>query len=118
MQPLSMAAGSSLKPPTPLPSPPKASTWNLLNPFESFESYYPFGAYSKFPVEDEDEKVTTNEPKASFYHARPNVGIENDIVEYEVHVVDKKVVEKKLWRGRRNPSSSMGLGMVKVTQNG
>ncbi|KAK8495638.1 hypothetical protein V6N13_092858 [Hibiscus sabdariffa] len=30
--------------------------------------------------------------------------------------VEKKVVKKKPWTGRRNPSSSVGLGMVKVTQ--
>ncbi|KAK8635503.1 hypothetical protein V6N13_004237 [Hibiscus sabdariffa] len=101
MQLSSMVVGSSSKPPPPPPSPPRASSWDFLNPFKSFESYYP----SYTPSWDSRE-------------ARPNVGIENEMVEYEVHVVDKKVVEKKPWRGRRNPSSSVGLGMVKATQNG
>ncbi|KAK8629806.1 hypothetical protein V6N13_078634 [Hibiscus sabdariffa] len=52
------------------------------------------GGYSKSPVEDEGaKKVTTSEPEASLYQARPSAGIENDRVEYEVHVVDKKVVD-------------------------
>ncbi|KAK8591984.1 hypothetical protein V6N13_062577 [Hibiscus sabdariffa] len=67
LQPSSMAAGSSSKPPPPLPSPPRASAWDFLNPFESFDSYYPpytpsrdsreklfdSGGYSKSPVEDD-----------------------------------------------------------------
>ncbi|KAK8493238.1 hypothetical protein V6N12_033946 [Hibiscus sabdariffa] len=118
MQSSSMVVGSSLKPPPPPPSPQRALAWDFLNPFESFESYYPLDGYSKFPIENVNGKVTTSEPEASLYQAMSNVRIENDMVEYEVHVVDKKVVEKKPWRGRRNPSSSVGLGMVKATQNG
>ncbi|KAK9017825.1 hypothetical protein V6N11_000826 [Hibiscus sabdariffa] len=81
MQLSSMVVGSSSKPPPPPPSPPRASSWDFLNPFKSFESYYPSytpswdsreklfdsGGYSKFPVEDEDGKVTTSEPEASLY---------------------------------------------------
>ncbi|KAE8709275.1 kinase family protein [Hibiscus syriacus] len=51
------------------------------------------GDYSKSPVEEEDGKVTNSETEASLYQARPSVGIENDRVEYEVHVVEKKVVD-------------------------
>ncbi|MBA0804507.1 hypothetical protein Gohar_004089, partial [Gossypium harknessii] len=131
---LQPAAGSSSKPPPPPPSPPKASAWDFLNPFESYESYYPpftparnsrevreeegipelededyqhevvkevhgdqkfvdSGGYSKPPVKDEDGKVAASEAEASLYQTRPSVGIENDRVEYEVHVVDKKVVD-------------------------
>ncbi|MQM15574.1 hypothetical protein Taro_048522 [Colocasia esculenta] len=35
------ASVSSSRPPPPPPSPPRASTWDFLNPFESSESYYP-----------------------------------------------------------------------------
>ncbi|KAL4318608.1 hypothetical protein GQ457_18G019010 [Hibiscus cannabinus] len=50
------------------------------------------GGYSKSPVEDEPRKVVSTEAEASFYQARPSAAVENDRVEYEVHVVDKKVV--------------------------
>ncbi|GMI73349.1 hypothetical protein like AT4G35240 [Hibiscus trionum] len=147
LQPSSMAAGSSSKPPPPPPSPPRASAWDFLNPFASFENYYPpytpsrdsrevreeegipelededfqhevvkevhvdqkfvdSGSYSKSPVEDEGGKVTTSEPEASLYQARPSVGIENDRVEYEVHVVDKKVVDDE--RAKERGTGSRG----------
>ncbi|KAL4303563.1 hypothetical protein GQ457_10G023620 [Hibiscus cannabinus] len=48
--------------------------------------------YSKSPVEDEAAQVVSGEAEASLYQTRPSVGVENDRVEYEVHVVDKKVV--------------------------
>ncbi|MFQ6630363.1 hypothetical protein Gotur_007926 [Gossypium turneri] len=49
------------------------------------------GGYSKSPVEAEDGKVASNEAEA----ARPSDGMENERVEYEVHVVDKKVVDNE-----------------------
>ncbi|OMO92003.1 hypothetical protein COLO4_17948 [Corchorus olitorius] len=51
------------------------------------------GGYSKSPVEDEDGKVVNSEAEASLYQTRPSVGMENEGVEYEVHVVDKKIVD-------------------------
>lgn len=53
---------------------------------------------SKSPVEEKDGKV---EDEASFYQTRPSVGMESDGVEYDVHVVEKKVVndEKPEERG-------------------
>ncbi|KAA3460888.1 DUF632 domain-containing protein/DUF630 domain-containing protein [Gossypium australe] len=144
---LQPAAGSSSKPPPPPPSPPRASAWDFLNPFESYESYYPpftparnsrevreeegipelededyqhevvkevhgdqkfvdSGGYSKPPVKDEDGKVAASEAEASLYQTRPSVGIENDRVEYEVHVVDKKVVDDE--RAEERGSGSRG----------
>ncbi|KAE8719158.1 kinase family protein [Hibiscus syriacus] len=50
------------------------------------------GGYSKSPVENEARNVVSTEPEASLYQTRPSVGVENDRVEYEVHVVDNKVV--------------------------
>ncbi|KAE8663509.1 kinase family protein [Hibiscus syriacus] len=50
------------------------------------------GAHSMPPVEDMDGKVASSEAEASHQQARPSDGMENDGVEYEVHVVDKKVV--------------------------
>ncbi|XVE48750.1 hypothetical protein DITRI_Ditri01bG0027200 [Diplodiscus trichospermus] len=50
------------------------------------------GGYSKPRAEGEDGKVVSSEAEASLYQTRPSVGMENDRVEYEVHVVDKKVV--------------------------
>ncbi|XVF45660.1 hypothetical protein PTKIN_Ptkin02bG0224900 [Pterospermum kingtungense] len=60
------------------------------------------GGYSKLPAEGVDEKVVSSEAEASFYQARPSSVMENDRVEYEVHVVDKKVVhdEKAEERGK------------------
>ncbi|KAG4160330.1 hypothetical protein ERO13_D02G230600v2 [Gossypium hirsutum] len=49
------------------------------------------GGYSKSPVEAEDGKVASNEAEA----ARQSDGMENERVEYEVHVVDKKVVDNE-----------------------
>ncbi|KAK8370715.1 hypothetical protein V6Z12_A01G195800 [Gossypium hirsutum] len=50
------------------------------------------GGYSKSPAEEAAKGVVTSEAEASLYQSRPSVGVENDRVEYEVHVVDKKVV--------------------------
>ncbi|KAL3613859.1 hypothetical protein CASFOL_041933 [Castilleja foliolosa] len=35
------AVASTSKPPPPPPSPPSSSSWDFLNPFESFEKFYP-----------------------------------------------------------------------------
>nr|KJB15938.1 hypothetical protein B456_002G205400 [Gossypium raimondii] len=50
------------------------------------------GGYSKSPAEEAAKGVVNSEAEASLYQSRPSVGVENDRVEYEVHVVDKKVV--------------------------
>ncbi|XVF68040.1 hypothetical protein PTKIN_Ptkin10aG0171100 [Pterospermum kingtungense] len=131
----SSSTAAESKPPPPPPSPPRASAWDFLNPFGSYENEYrpstPIrdsrevreeegipdledenyqhevvkevhgdqkfvdsnGRYSKSPVEAEDGKVVSSESEASLYQTRPSVGVENDRVEYEVHVVDKKVVD-------------------------
>ncbi|KAK8488030.1 hypothetical protein V6N11_021084 [Hibiscus sabdariffa] len=65
----------------------------LVKEVHGDQKLFDSGGYSKSPVEDEGAKVTTSEPEASLYQARPSAGIENDRVEYEVHVVDKKVVD-------------------------
>ncbi|KAJ6717022.1 RNA polymerase SUBUNIT BETA putative (DUF630 AND DUF632)-RELATED [Salix koriyanagi] len=54
-------------------------------------------SYSKSPVMDgEDGKVGgETEASASLYQARPSVGAEEDRVAYEVHVVDKKIVDNE-----------------------
>ncbi|KAH1099175.1 hypothetical protein J1N35_016096 [Gossypium stocksii] len=49
------------------------------------------GGYSKSPVEAEDGKVASSDAEA----ARPSDGMENERVEYEVHVVEKKVVDNE-----------------------
>ncbi|KAG8368019.1 hypothetical protein BUALT_Bualt15G0001700 [Buddleja alternifolia] len=131
------AVASSSKEPPPPPSPPSSSTWDFLNPFESFEKFYPPYSYtpsrdsrevreeegipdleddvdevvkevhgnhkymdsgrsshSKPGVsEEEDAAPVTND--ADLQHKpRPSVGIDqSDPVEYEVHVVDKNVVD-------------------------
>ncbi|KAL7156331.1 hypothetical protein ABFS83_02G002100 [Erythranthe nasuta] len=48
-------------------------------------------SYSKQGVSESDARVA-NDAELQ-YRARPSVGIENDPVEYEVHVVDKKVID-------------------------
>ncbi|KAB2045943.1 hypothetical protein ES319_D01G198700v1 [Gossypium barbadense] len=50
------------------------------------------GGYSKSPAEEAAKGVVNSEAEASLYQSRPSVGVENDRVEYEVHVMDKKVV--------------------------
>lgn len=56
------------------------------------------GSYSKSPAKDEDGKPNDSE---SLYRNRPSVSAENDPVEYEVHVVDKKVVDEAGTSGDR-----------------
>ncbi|KAE8672893.1 kinase family protein [Hibiscus syriacus] len=53
------------------------------------------GEHPMPPDEDGDGQVASNEAESSHYKARPSDGMENDGVEYEVHVVDKKVVDDK-----------------------
>ncbi|KAK4437569.1 protein ROLLING AND ERECT LEAF 2 [Sesamum alatum] len=48
-------------------------------------------SYSKPGVSEEDSRVV-NDAELQ-YRARPSVGMESDPVEYEVHMVDKKVVD-------------------------
>lgn len=137
----SMAASTSKEPPPP-PPPASSSTWDFLNPFETY--YPPYtpsrdsrevreeegipeleeedyqqevvkevhgnqkfvdnnsdGAranYSKAALEVEDEKEDNSE---ALYRARPSVGVESDPVEYEVHIVDKKVVADEDRSGAR-----------------
>ncbi|KAL8521225.1 hypothetical protein ACS0TY_011676 [Phlomoides rotata] len=126
------AVASSSKAPPPPPSPPSSSPWDFLNPFESFEKYYPAYTPSRdsrevreeegIPdLEDEEEEIVKevhgdqkymDSGRSSYskpgameedargandaelqYKARPSVGMESDAVEYEVHVVEKKVVD-------------------------
>lgn len=144
------AVASSSKPPPPPPSPPRASAWDFLNPFESYDKYYPPYTPSRdskelreeegIPdLEDEDfqhevvKKVHVDEKlvdgssgggggggtssggvlaggegghigggdaEASLYQTRPSVDDEG--VEYEVHVVEKKVVDEERNEERSN----------------
>ncbi|KAL3624351.1 hypothetical protein CASFOL_033167 [Castilleja foliolosa] len=126
------AVASTSKAPPPPPSPPSSSSWDFLNPFESFEKFYPTYTPSRdsreeegIPeLEDEDDEVIVKEVhgdqkyvdsgRSSYskqgaseenatrvteeaelqYKARPSVGNESEApVEYEVHMVDKKVVD-------------------------
>lgn len=48
--------------------------------------------FSKSVVGDEDGKVNDRE---ALYQTRPSVSVENEGMEYEVHVVEKKVVDKE-----------------------
>ncbi|KAK9286817.1 hypothetical protein L1049_015222 [Liquidambar formosana] len=127
---------SSSKPPPPPPSPPSASAWDFLNPFESYEKFYPHytpsrnskdvrdeegipdleddyqhedvkevhgdqkfvgdggGAanYSKSVVDDEGGKGGDRE---ALYQTRPKVSADNSPLEFEVHMVEKKVVDNE-----------------------
>ncbi|XP_076931968.1 uncharacterized protein LOC143597325 [Bidens hawaiensis] len=110
-------------PPPPPPPPAPTSGWDFLNPFESYEPYYPPYTPSQdsrevreeegIPdLEDEDlyqqevvKEVHGNQkfvdsgggskkPAVVDEESVPNVvAKEEDSVEYEVHVVDKQVVE-------------------------
>ncbi|KAH8498019.1 hypothetical protein H0E87_017077 [Populus deltoides] len=129
------AVASSSKPPPAPPSPVRASAWDFLNVFESYDRSYPQytpsrnskelreeegipdlededyqhevvkevhgdqkymdgdKSYSKSPVMDDEDGKVRGEPEASLYQARPSVDTEEDRVKYEVHVVDKKIVD-------------------------
>ncbi|KAL3514948.1 hypothetical protein ACH5RR_021850 [Cinchona calisaya] len=134
--------GAELHPP---PSPPRASAWEFLNPFESSDKYYPPYTPSRrsrdvreeegIPdLEEEDyqqeivkkihgnhksvdgsssgggngsySKVALEEGKGdnseALYRARPSVGLESDAAEYEVHMMDKKVVDDEERSGNRS----------------
>ncbi|MCD7450583.1 hypothetical protein HAX54_007379 [Datura stramonium] len=58
------------------------------------------GSYSKAVEENENEKAADSEP---IHQSRPSTSTEDDPVEYEVHVVDKKVVDEE---SRGNVSGS------------
>ncbi|KAJ6897009.1 hypothetical protein NC651_023022 [Populus alba x Populus x berolinensis] len=138
------AVASSSKPPPAPPSPVRASAWDFLNVFESYDRSYPQytpsrdskelreeegipdlededyqhevvkevhgdqkymdgdKSYSKSPVMDDEDGKVRGEPEASLYQARPSVGTEEDRVKYEVHVVDKKIVDNKRSEERGN----------------
>ncbi|GLT96877.1 hypothetical protein SLE2022_144700 [Rubroshorea leprosula] len=134
------------KPPPPPPSPPSTSAWDFLNPFESYDKYYPpytssrdfrevreeegipdledydyqqevvkevrgdqkfveNASHSKSPVDNEmtsNGKVLGTEAEASLYQTRPGIGMENGGLEFEVHVVEKKVVNDERSEERGN----------------
>lgn len=110
------AAASSSKPPPPPPSPPRASTWDFLNFFDSDDKYYSQPQYTATPsrdsrevreeegipdLEDEDyqqevvKQVHGDQKLVDPHHHHVNEAPpdEESSVEYEVHVVDKKVVD-------------------------
>ncbi|KAK1373767.1 putative DNA-directed RNA polymerase subunit beta [Heracleum sosnowskyi] len=135
---------STSKPP---PSPPRGgSAWDFLNPFETFQDYYPpphtpsmnskeLREEEGIPdLEDEDEvlkevqgnqkfvdegggggshvgrdeylkaamedvvegkgKETSHDSEVHYRSSRPRESMDEDPVEYEVHMIDKKVVDK------------------------
>ncbi|KAJ9550198.1 hypothetical protein OSB04_014243 [Centaurea solstitialis] len=141
-----VAEPNSKPPPPPPPPPPASSSWDFLNPFQTFESYYPPYTPSRdsrevrdeegIPdLEDEDfyqneyteirslwmaaggpsgggdgggdgggkkaEAVVDEKSEESGaaelrYRSVPNVvAKEEDPVEYEVHMVDKEVVDNQ-----------------------
>ncbi|KAL9333120.1 hypothetical protein Peur_073259 [Populus x canadensis] len=138
------AVASSSKPPPAPPSPVRASAWDFLNVFESYDRSYPQytpsrnskelreeegipdlededyqhevvkevhgdqkymdgdKSYSKSPVMDDEDGKVRGEPEASLYQARPSVDTEEDRVKYEVHVVDKKIVDSERSEERGN----------------
>uniref|UniRef100_A0A6M2ELY0 DUF632 domain-containing protein n=1 Tax=Populus davidiana TaxID=266767 RepID=A0A6M2ELY0_9ROSI len=138
------AVASSSKPPPAPPSPVRASAWDFLNVFESYDRSYPQytpsrdskelreeegipdlededyqhevvkevhgdqkymdgdKSYSKSPIMDDEDGKVRGEPEASLYQARPSVGTEEDRVKYEVHVVDKKIVDNERSEVRGN----------------
>lgn len=60
--------------------------------FVEGESEVHGGNHSKAVAEEEREKQSDSE---SLYHGRPSASMENEQVEFEVHVVDKKVVDEE-----------------------
>ncbi|XP_017971512.1 PREDICTED: uncharacterized protein LOC18607424 [Theobroma cacao] len=74
------------------------------------------GGYLKSPVEDKDGKVVSSEAEASLYQTRPSVGMENDGVEYEVHVVEKKVVDDERPAERGNGSRGAPRDVFEVVR--
>ncbi|KAE8727201.1 DUO1 activated zinc finger 2 [Hibiscus syriacus] len=72
--------------------------------------------YSKSPVEDEAGKVVGSEAEASLYQTRPSVGVENDRVEYEVHVVNKKVVSDESAEDRGKGSNGPPSNVFEVAK--
>ncbi|XP_057495200.1 protein ALTERED PHOSPHATE STARVATION RESPONSE 1-like isoform X1 [Actinidia eriantha] len=71
-------------------------------------------SHSKEVVEDEDGKAGGSD---SLYQTRPSVSMENDPVEYEVHMVDKKVVDNEERTGDRgNVSGFKARGDLEVVK--
>ncbi|XP_022726475.1 nitrate regulatory gene2 protein-like isoform X2 [Durio zibethinus] len=72
--------------------------------------------YSKSPVEHEFGKAVSSEAEASLYQTRPSVGMETDGVEYDVHVVDKKVVDDERAEERGNGSRGAPRNVFEVVR--
>ncbi|KAL3813973.1 hypothetical protein ACJIZ3_015241 [Penstemon smallii] len=64
-------------------------------------------SYSKQGVSEEDARVANNEAELQYRASRASVGTEGDPVEYEVHVVDKKVVDTE--ERSKNQSNAAGF---------
>ncbi|KAK9129280.1 hypothetical protein Sjap_009767 [Stephania japonica] len=136
------ASTSSSKPPPPPPSPPRNSPWDFLNPFHTFDRYYPqttpsrdskevreeegipdledenyrdevvkevhgeqkFGdgvgvEYSKMRAEENEEE---NDGEKLYRRERQTESAGSNAMEYEVHMVDKNVIEKEQRMEERN----------------
>ncbi|KAJ6708100.1 hypothetical protein OIU85_028381 [Salix viminalis] len=139
--PPSEEASSSKPPPPPPPPPPGASAWDFLNLFEGYDRNYQQYTPSRnsnelreeegIPdLEDEDyqhespvmddgeEKVGGDtDASASLYQTRPSVATEEDRAEYEVHVVDKKIVDNERSEERSNAVfKGRGAGPLEVAK--
>ncbi|KAK6916799.1 protein of unknown function DUF632 [Dillenia turbinata] len=129
--PVRQPVESSSKPPPPPPPPPSSSAWDFLNPFETFDRFYPPYTPSRdsrevreeegIPdLEDEDyqhevvkevhgdqkfiggggggggkftaKSVDGGADREAPHQGRLSAAVENDSVEYEVHMVDKNGV--------------------------
>ncbi|KAK9164970.1 hypothetical protein Scep_000161 [Stephania cephalantha] len=136
------ASTSSSKPPPPPPSPPRNSPWDFLNPFDTFDRYYPQttpsrdskevreeegipdledenyrdevvkevhgeqkfgdgggGEYSKMRDKEDDEE---NDGEKLYRRERQTESAGSNTVEYDVHMVDKNVIEKEQRMEERN----------------
>ncbi|KAK6946520.1 protein of unknown function DUF630 [Dillenia turbinata] len=151
--PVRQQVESSSKPSPPPPSPPKSSAWDFLNPFESFDRFYPPYTPSRdsrevredegIPdLEDEnyqhevvkevhgDQKFIDGGGKFTAksvdggvdgevpYQGRLSAAVENDPVEYKVHMVDKNVVanEEKSEAKTNVPTSKARGGSLEATE--
>ncbi|XP_065865258.1 protein ALTERED PHOSPHATE STARVATION RESPONSE 1-like isoform X2 [Euphorbia lathyris] len=72
--------------------------------------------YSKSVMMDDGDAKAGGDTEASLYQTRPSVSMENDGLEYDVHVVEKKVVDDERSEEHKNAGFKRGGGIRDVSQ--
>lgn len=124
----SHSSSSQAEAPPPIPPPPSASTWDFLNPFETSANYYELKGVSKEEgIPDFEVVKEVDEGGEGGYlevgggggiGGEGEFGLEENGAEYEVHMVEKKVVvnEGRVGKEKGNVGPTKAGGMRGVLE--